>query len=413
MIDLRWVGRFLRAAGGVCSSPEPEIRPLPQPIDRLSLAGLILLGLVFRLFYIDAFRNQSFPPDVPWSIARAMAGWYDTFPREPLFVWWLKLLEWGGATNFLVVRTWTVLWYVPTAFLLWLGGRRLLGPWVWLALVLHAALPVQIAADANGERHVLEAFLFIAFWVRLGTTPIPDTFKGLGAAGLPLVGMFLIRLNLGASAALGWLVRIRRRREILVLSPVLLACVLAVLPHFADNKRKTGDPFRSVNIHSYWFANKEFIGRPGFASTAEEWQRDPYRLSMTYREWAFRAHSPGEYAKETVKGYPRILIAEIGGYLLAFKVPSLLRWWLIALFCLGLLGGVLESTLRPTVVYFALLILPFAFVSHVHMAPRFFAVLYPLTAILIAEGHRRAFAVVRRCFNPIRKSPRHGGRRGD
>ncbi len=405
-----------RSAWDAFFAPLPECAIPPRPDERLIAAALILTGFVLRLFYIDTFRAQPFPPDVPWSVMLAMRGAFDTVPKEPLFVWWLKALHTGGAEGFLTVRTWTVLWYVPTALALWWGARRPLGRWALVALALHASLPAQIAADANGERHVLETFFTVVLWGVLRAGPSAPAGRGALAGSAAVMAMALTRLNLGAAGLLAWATRLRGRRDFHGFAGAAILATLAVLPHFAANRKKTGDPFYSVNLHAYWFANKEFIGRPGFAATPEEWQRDAYRPSLTYRQWAFEAHTPAAYVKETLAGYPRIFRSEIRGLLLGLKIPRAIRGGLTMLLIVGLLGGLAMSGFRSTVVLGLALLFPFAFVSHVHMAPRFFAPVYPLIAVLIALGARLLVDAGRRWtapgpgINPVRKSHRRGGR---
>jgi len=356
----------------------------PGPREIVAMTTIMGVGLILRLIYIDVFRAQPFPPDVPWSVMLSMQGPFDTVPKEPLFVWWLKGLYGAGAEGFLMVRTWTVLWYLPTAIVLWAGGRSILGRWSLFALGLHAALPAQIAADANGERHVLETFFTVVLWASMFYPRRQRILPGVTA----LAALTLTRLNLGAAGALAWATRLRSKKDIAVFGAAVITAGLCVLPHFTANWKKTGDPFYSVNLHAYWFANKEFIGQPGFARSAEEWQKDAYRPSLNYRQWAFRAHTPGIYLKETLAGYPRIFRLEIVNTLLGLKLPAPIRWALTTALLVGLLGSVVLPGFRPTLVLGVCLLFPFAFVSHVHMAPRFFVPTYPLVAITVAAGIR-------------------------
>ena len=374
-------------------TPPPNNNPAPRDLsfsstqEKLLLGLLILLGVVFRLLFIDYFRTQPFPPDLPWGIMQSMQSPYDTIPREPLFVWWLWGLFKAGASGFLTVRTWTFLWYIPTALVLWVGSRRLLGRWAWVVLVLYSALPAQIASDANGERHLLETFFTVLLWNALFIQGLPDKVKSGGRGAVALAGMFLTRINLGVSAVLAWGACVRRRNQGIVFALGLLPSILLLLPHFMANKRKTGDYFYSLSIHSYWFANKEFIGQPGFPATFEEWQTDPYRPSLTYRQWAFEAHSFRDYVTETVLGYKRILGGHFASFHLSVKLPPWIRLWLVLCMAVGLCGGFWFSAFRGSILFLATLIFPFAFVSHVHMAARFYSNMAPLIYVFIALGH--------------------------
>jgi hypothetical protein len=329
---------------------------------------------------------------------------YDTVPREPLFAWWLWLLFKAGATGFLAVRTWTVLWFVPTALLLWTGARRLLGPWAWVALVLYVAMPAQIAIDANGERHVVETFFTLLLWNNLFILGLPEKGRTAWQSALALGGMFLTRINLGVSAVLSWLPFVRSKAQLKVLVVCVGTALLLLIPHFMANKRKTGDPFHSINIHSYWFSNKEFIGRPGFPATEEEWLKDVYKPGLTYRQWAFKAHSFHDYVLQTVLGYESVIVDHFISFHLAVKVPPWIRGWLAFCLAVGLIAGIFIAPFRGSLAYLACLIFPFAFVCHVHMAARFYAHMAPLIFLFIALGHKNILGTAFRFFQQARAS---------
>lgn len=354
-------------------------------------ALLVAAGLGLRIFYVDLSQTAPPRPDLGSFLAPALSLEfpYDTSPREPLYVWWLWGLSKAGLAGNVAIRLGTAFWYVPSALLLLGLARRLLGRRTALAvLALYSFLPVQIVSDTVGERHVVETTLVLLL---LRAALASGALSAFLLTAASYAGLVLIRLNYAVSgAALAAWIAVRRRRPRLLLA--LIPAALLLLPHFRDNRRKFGDPLMSVNIHSYWFANKEFIGRPGFHATYEEWEKDAFRPSLTYRQWAFEAHGPAEYLKETARGYVRCLWHFFANIYFAHLLPSAARWVLVFLYLAGFVRAWIRPELRLVAAGLSFLVLPFAFVSHVFMASRFFVPFSPLVLLLVGAGGRWAAA---------------------
>jgi hypothetical protein len=155
--------------------------------------------------------------------------------------------------------------------------------------------------------------------------------------------------------------------------------------HFRANARRFGDPLHTINIHSYWFANAEFIGRPGFPSSHEEWQRDPHRKSITYREWMFREHTPLEIVGAHLVGYSRLFwYSPAKTYFPDSFGP--IRWVFLAALPWGLVMSLRSAALRPVLIFLLMYGWPYAFPGHVHWAGRFFAPASFLFLLLIVAA---------------------------
>jgi hypothetical protein len=357
-----------------------------DPRSRWILLGLAAAGLSLRLGYVFLTREQAAHPDL-FSFAPDALPFthpFDTSPREPVFVWWLWLLGRLGLDSVAEIRAAGTLWFPPSLFLLFQLGRRLAGsPAAWTAAILFTFLPGQIQGDAVGLRHLLESAGLLLFLNALAFSPslTPGFARAAGSFAL----ITLTRLTYATSGALllGWAsLRSRRWKPLLAGIPA----AILVLVHFANNRARFGDPLHSINLHTYWFANLENVGRPGFHPTEADRRKDVFRKSLTYRQWAFEAHTLPQYAGGTLVGYGRFLWDFPSKVYFRVGLPRAATGILLLWFFFSLGQALWTPRGRTLLIWTALLVFPYGFVGHVFWAGRFFLPFAPLALILMGRS---------------------------
>ncbi len=360
--------------------------------DKHWLWGIALLGLALRFAYIYVTRQQPPHPDFVSFLhpALEMAHPFDTSPREPLFVWWLWFLAKLNIVSPAATRGATALWFVPAIFLFFTLARRLTGRrGAWAALLLYTVLPAQIQSDSLGLRHLLETVGVLALLNAVTAQAALSSAKTYSQGALAFASLVLARINYLGSAALILAenaIRSKRFRPLLALLPG----IILLLFHFQNNRTKFDDPLHSVNMHTYWFANLEYIGQPGFPEDWDEWQRNPHRASLTFRQWAFERHSPAEFVKESVLGYIRCLWIFFAKVYFASGLPAAATWGLLLIYGAGLLLSLFQREWRRLLLFYSILLWPYAFVSHVFWAGRFFAPFTPLALLFMVLALQRS-----------------------
>ncbi len=193
-----------------------------------------------------------------------------------------------------------------------LGGRLLGAGWAWLpAAGLAFSVPL-VVESGRGLRLEVEMVLLLLFADVLFVAPRLRQISRFVLAGL--VGGLLVLtrsshmpglivlLVLGAGR---WAARPRRRLLLAGVAGGLIAGLYA--PHAAALYRIHGDAFYDQARHSRWFANKEFAGQPGFPSK-DEVARDAYTgPRITFWEYVFKRHTPGQVVLSYFRGYGKML----------------------------------------------------------------------------------------------------------
>lgn len=346
---------------------------------------LAWLGLAIRLAYVYGTRDQGAHPDL-FSFSPTLLPLthpFDTSPREPVFVWWLWLLGKTGIHSVAAIRAAGTIWFVPSVWLLFRLARRWGGPVsAWIAIALFAFLPAQIQGDSIGLRHLLETTGLLVLLLFISEPP--DQNGGFFRAAGSLAFLTLTRLTFATSGGLllAW-AALRTKRWVPLLAGI--PAVILLLFHFHNNQVRHGDPLYSVNLHSYWFSNLEFIGRPGFPATDAERIKNTYKKSLTYRQWAFEYHTPAQYMKGTFVGFSRFFWDFFSKVYFRTGLPTLvtgimLLWYLISWgFFLWLPAG------KKVALWILFLVFPFGFIGHVFWAGRFFLPFTPLVLILMGQ----------------------------
>lgn len=374
--------------------------------NRRWLWGIALLGLALRFAYIYFTRHEPPHPDFVSFLQPAleMTHPFDTSPREPFFVWWLWLLAKLNIVSPAGARGATALWFIPAIFLFFPLANRLAGRrGAWAGLLLYTVLPGQIQSDALGMRHLMETVGVLALLNAATEQAVANPAKTFLQRAAAFAMLLLFRINYLGSAVLILVenaIRAKRFRPLLALLPGLIL----LLFHFQNNRAKFNDPLHSVNLHTYWFANLEYIGQPGFPADWNEWRKNPHRASLTFRQWAFERHRPMEFVKESVLGYFRCLWIFFSKVYFTAGLPAAVTWGLLLVYGAGLLLSLFQTDWRRLFLFYSLLLWPYAFVSHVFWAGRFFAPFTPLALLFmilaLQKSERFLFPRVRRWIQP-------------
>ncbi|MDA8242511.1 MAG: glycosyltransferase family 39 protein [Elusimicrobia bacterium] len=370
----------------------------PAPAAGRRLWLLAVLALAVRAAYV--FWTRTEPPHMdlgsflPSSLPLTQP--FDTSPREPLFVWWLWLLGKLGAGTTPWIRLATSLWAAPALLLLFRLSDRLLGRGsAWAAVLLYAFLPGQVMSDGVGLRHLIETPCLLLLLSTLYDDPALRRRRNWLAAAGALAALILTRVTYAGSGLLLLCaagLKARTPRPLLALLPALLL----LTGHLRNNYVRHGDAFYSVNLHSYFFSNLEYIGKPGFAATFDDWQKDAYAPRLNFRSWAFGKHTPWEFVRDSAVGMSRGFWDFYEKVYFSLGLPGALRWLLLALYLLGLASALASPELRLIPGWMFLLTLPYAFPGHVFWAGRFFSPFAPLGLLLTVKGGGAAAALAAR-----------------
>ena len=252
----------------------------------------------------------------------------------------------------------------------------------WGVGAVFAFLPAQVISDGLGLRHLMETTGVLALlWALDRATPLAPRAAGTLAAFAQAV-LTLTRVSFLVSGSALIFLRALFVRSLRPVWAILPALVL-VFFHFQKNHRKNGDPLRHNNHHPYLYANLQIVCHPGFHESEEERARDPYRTTLTYRQWAFQRHTPWTFVIETGKGYGKFFWTFFNAVYFRSHLPDILRMSLLILW-MGALGWALaHAALRPVLGGLLILLYPYAFVGHVFWAGRFFVPYTPIALILM------------------------------
>jgi hypothetical protein len=288
----------------------------------LPLLGILAVGFAGR--YLNLLRVLYGRPDPDAEYYRLLAdklvpftstGFYSGSSdiREPFFLLVAKTCFTVFGSSDTHLRFVSLAASLLAIGLAWRLGQRLLGRgWAWLpAAGLALSVPL-VVESGRGLRLEVETVLLLLFVDVLfddaGRRPL-RRFALAGFIGGLLVltrsshmpGLMVL-LVLGACRwEPGW----RRRALWAGLSAALVVGLYA--PHAAALYRLHGDPLYEQAKHSRWFTNVEFAGQPGFPSK-EEVARNAYTgTRITFWEYVFKLHTPGQVALGYLRGYGKML----------------------------------------------------------------------------------------------------------
>lgn len=282
-----------------------------------ALSAILLLAMGLRLGNLERVLAAPLDPDARGYLAHARSlslsgptGFYSAAfgEREPLYPAVVKtaLGIFGDAEVSIRLLSLCLSGGV-VALGYWLG-RRTLGTAAGFAAAALLAISVPaIIESGRGLRVELEALLFTAYaWVWVGR-PCALTLRRAMLGGVLGGALLLTRFPYAPAVGLLLLAAAWRCREqgasrwaALGLALVLAAGI--TLPHRVALAIRHGDAAYDTHRTLRWIANQEFQGRPGFLSP-EEVVRDPYAgPQITFWDYYFRLHTPGEVLWRSARG---------------------------------------------------------------------------------------------------------------
>jgi hypothetical protein len=93
---------------------------------------------------------------------------------------------------------------------------------------------------------------------------------------------------------------------------VLITLVLGIsllMPHLYSIYKRHGTPFYTANQYARFYANREFMGKPGFPTKEEVIGRSMYAgPKITPLEYYFKLHTPWQFVKYNVVGFTKIYL---------------------------------------------------------------------------------------------------------
>lgn len=360
----------------------PLVLLTPHPRRSLLLLGVLVVGLLPR--HLNLLRVLNAPLDPDALVYRAYAekmtlfgenGFYSaSFSiREPFFLLAAKafFLVFGPSDTHL--RLLSLLLSLAAILLTHRLARELFGYGLGLLAALGMALSIPLIVESGrGLRLELEMVLLLLFchvgFVKKGMTKLHRVLL-LGLLGgltvltrssyLPGLALLMVAAALTHERPL--------KRVALMGSLAVLLMILLLAPHQCMIYKRHGDPFWDTNMHTRWFANLEFGGKPGFPSR-EELARDAYvGPKLTYAEYLFKLHTPAEAIIGTLRGVLKIAAGmDMVGYRrpVAALIGLDLGWVdyaVTALGALGLLVALRSPGLRWLPLTFLALTFPVAF----------------------------------------------------
>jgi hypothetical protein len=222
----------------------------------------------------DAFHPESYT-DIPYR-ADAMSyldrarkltpeNFYEPHVREPVHPLLAKgFLTLLGDPHGLLLES--LFFSIAVLPLMYLVGRRWLGNWLALALLLPLVLDEWLVREApSGYRESVYGFLLVAFVGWVFRTSNPSSARAAIGAGILGAAICLTRLSgLSFVLPLLGLAYLDRRRSGGGRFVAVVAAVMALLlgPYLWTSYRVYGDPFYSVSVHTHYWMKHEGTAEP-------------------------------------------------------------------------------------------------------------------------------------------------------
>lgn len=286
--------------------------------------------LAFHLLFSVISALETYPPaaDLPSYVAAAEgARWFfDTGVREPAFPALIRVLSRvTGMDGLAAGRTAAVLSTLALAVAVYLYARHVGGPLAALgAGLVFVSTPAIPAYAAHGDRGAFIALLLLG-WTYTVFERRSRTAAGI-LGGLLLLSRLDLILPLLLGSGLSVVLSAARRTEARRQAAVLGLSLLLVAPYVAHLSVRYGDPLYPQSVHARFWANAEFVGRPGFPENRSDFRADPYQGGpiSSYR-YVFGMHRApelvGRYAWGTARAIveylPRYAVGSIAFYILA------------------------------------------------------------------------------------------------
>jgi L-malate glycosyltransferase len=292
--------------------------PLRIPWSSLALLGVMAAGLLLRLMALRAALDRPLDPDpqTVFMLAENMRHPYDTWVREPLWVWLAALFRWlaGGSPSGMRYFSLTVsmlLLYVTYRFVRDYTRSAGLAVLTTGILAVHGSL---VSLSVRGLRDELHALCLMLVAYHVFVPGLGRARRSIGlAVSSSLIALTVITSFIPTIGLMAWSMWKRRLSwRGAGLAIVVTGTVLA--PHLLNNVRLHGEPFWFTNrAVPMFYRNWEFLmvkktGCPG-CPTLEEFKKNAYSGSpIGLWEYLFGLHSAREVAGRIVRGYSRLFV---------------------------------------------------------------------------------------------------------
>jgi len=218
---------------------------------------------------------------------------------------------------------------------------------------------------------------------------------------------------------------------------VLVTLILGILlwiPHIYSLSEKHGDPFYTMNKYTRFYANREFMGKPGFPTKEEIIEKGMYTgPEITPAEYYFKLHTPWQLIKYNVIGFIKIHITmpfsfalgkgnlrkvtysikelrgnygreqliKTGKLFISILRKDFWNYFMTFIVLMSFLGGLILMALSHSWIMFLYLVLfqmQTSFLAYLGLDARLSIHSYPLIALCC--GYALYWVIVRRRFTP-------------
>ncbi len=294
--------------------------------------------------------------------------------REPFFLLVTKIFFQIFGSSDTHLRLLSLLLSLGVIYLVYKQAVDLFGLGWGLVACSAIALNLPLARESGrGLRLELEMVLLLLFcqvaFVRKEQAPFRRFFL------MGLLGGFIVLTRASHLPGLvllmlysAWRHRRQVHRVALMGSLAILLMVLLFTPHKYGIYKRHGDPFWDTHMYARWYANWEFVGRPGFPSVAELMQDGYVGPKLTYAQYLFQLHTPVEVIIGTLRGFVKIAARmDVVGFttlvpaLGSFRSLRSIDHFVTALGVLGLFVALCSAEFRWLPVGFVSLTFPASF----------------------------------------------------
>ncbi len=278
----------------------------PVLVAGFLLSAILGIAAWYRFQALQGMTLRDLDPDaITFMSIAERANIYNTAMREPLFVWMIKGMRLlGGEYSPLSLRLFGVVLSLGAVAGVFVFTRAHIGlVAAVIASLFYAVAPAFVFSATRGLREdtiiilfLWYAHLLLRMWGR------PPEWRSYAALGVVLFLNIALRMStngFGVLTVLGlfgwsaWKHRVPPRKWWIAVLPPAISFVL-LSPYLLYSKHKYGDAFYCVSIHTRFYANLEFAGKPGFP-TKKQAELDMYSgPPISMGEYLFRHHTPEE-----------------------------------------------------------------------------------------------------------------------
>jgi len=322
-------------------------------IGMLILIGLLMLGLSNRWVALERVVNQPLEPDVGYYVllAKTITGPYNTGVREPLFVWWTKLMVFLG-NEMVTVRLGSMLWSLGIIAASYALFKKAVG-WVNNLLVAFflSVHPFLIEMSARGLREDMYTTFILLCTYFLVFKKYPKTGPGwVETLGLSLISAILLLIRFMALPYLGLIMiffifkyRIRFKKIILMVAiPFLMFFPYLRFNQITYGKATYFSDFQAIYQRNYEFVRVRQIGCDGCPTMSELIRNGYAGRPITTFDYFFKLHSLSEVVKRTITG--TLSIWGLDQQLFGVLIGNNFGMGIIALYVLGFMGSVVKKS---------------------------------------------------------------------